>query len=247
MRGTLLLAGSGSNVALTRELVSVCTPEGAATPTVADSIGSTGGVRALIDGAIDAALISRPLHPDERRHGLEVIAYARVPVVVAAHPDVPPVQWQPADLVAVYAGRHPTWPDGQPLVVLQREPGDSGHLAVARALPEFARVDDDNAQRRRWRTVYHDAALLQAVARAPGALGLSDLATIRLQGANVAVPALAGQSPGAAALAARRWPFYKDLSVVLAPGAAAEVRRLARCFRGPLARPVLLRADALGL
>ncbi len=245
--GPWLLAGSGSNLALTRALVAACTPAGAVTPTVAESIGSTGGVRALLDGAIDGALVSRPLRPAELRSGLQVLPYARVPVVLAAHPDTPPVDWRSEDLLAAFGGQQARWPRGQPLVVFQREPGDSSHLAVARALPAFAQVDADNARTRRWRTLYHDAAMLRTVTHTPDAVGLSDLATIRLQGVAVALLTYNGVQPGAETVRQGAWPFYKDLSLILTAEAPAELRQLAACMRGPPAQPVLRRAEAVGL
>ena len=47
-------------------------------------IGSGGGIRALLDGAIDIAIVSRRLTADEREQGLVYTPFSRIPVVVAA-------------------------------------------------------------------------------------------------------------------------------------------------------------------
>ena len=74
----LHLAGSGSNLVLTRALAAAFRVHQAdARLVVHDSIGSTGAVRAVSDGAISIGLIARPLREEERALGLDVIVGTR--------------------------------------------------------------------------------------------------------------------------------------------------------------------------
>src|SRR5687768_2980829 len=104
--GPIALAGSGGNLPLTRALAEAFE---ARTPgarlVVQESIGSTGGVRAVAEGAIDVGLVSRSLRAAERGLGLETIPYARVAVVLATHPGVSDHGLTRADVLAVYDGR----------------------------------------------------------------------------------------------------------------------------------------------
>lgn len=178
---SLQLAGSGSNVPITRRLAAAFrrTHPGS-TIVVHDSIGSTGAVRAVSDRAIDIGLLSRPLRPGEAT-GLSTAAYARIAVVAAAHPDVAATTLSPATLIAAYRGETRHWPDGSKLVVIQRERGDSSQHAVAAALPEFARANERAWRRGMFRVVYSDRAMEAALLATSGAVGISDAGVINVQ------------------------------------------------------------------
>jgi len=209
----LVLAGSGSNLPVTRALAAAFATTGAAQPVVHVSIGSGGGIRALRDDAIDIALVSRALKPDERAQGLVAVPYARVPVVVGAHVSVPETGLPREKLASLYAGEIATWDDGTPLVVLQREQGDSSHAAVARVLPEFARIDAEAYQAKRWRVLYNDEAMDAALASTEGAIGLLGSGRIDPE---LAIRALEidDVEPTVERLADGSYPFSKDLSFV---------------------------------
>ncbi|MCA9701463.1 MAG: substrate-binding domain-containing protein, partial [Myxococcales bacterium] len=137
--GNLLrLAGSGSNLPLTRALADAFV---ATRPwlriRVHESIGSGGGIKAIDDQVIEIGLASRPLKEREQQLGLVAVPYARVAVVVAANPSVPVRSVAREELLDYWGKRRTHWDDGSPVVVLQREPGDSSHLAAAKAIPGF--------------------------------------------------------------------------------------------------------------
>lgn len=242
------LAGSGSNVALTRALVAACAGAiGEPAAVVEDSIGSTGGIQAVREGAVDVGLVSRPLWPHEAAAGLTVLPYARVPVVLAAHPAVPDVALRTADVVSLYTGAHKQWRDGQPVVVLQRERGDSGHAAVHRVLPALAAADAAAWQARRFRVLYYDHAMQAALLATPGSVGWFDLAAVRSQGLPLRVLAIDGVTPSPAAVAEQRYPFWKDLAFVLQGPPSPQVARLLACVAGPTGRALLVTHGALPL
>ena len=76
---------------------------------VAASIGSTGAVMAVRDGAIGVGLISRPLKNSESE-GLCVIPFASDLVVVATSPDVKVSALTSAELVKIFQGELTVWP-----------------------------------------------------------------------------------------------------------------------------------------
>ena len=76
--GTLVIAGSGSGLALLRGFVRrYQDAHPGARIEVPESIGTSGGLRALQGGAVDVALVSRPLTAAERA-GVTVTPLARV-------------------------------------------------------------------------------------------------------------------------------------------------------------------------
>lgn len=227
--GVLHLAGSGTNLPLTRALVEAFaarSPE--AHLVVYESIGSSGGVMAVYDDVVDLGLVSRPLKDREAALGVVTIPYARVPVVAAVNLGVPDAAITARELVDIYAGRKTRWSDGSPIVVLQREPGDSGHRAVGEALPEFAEADAQAYRDRRWRVILHDRAMQEALAITPGAIGLIDSGVLSLERLPLRALRLDGIEASEASVQSRRYPFSKDLAFVAVEepgGLAAEFIR----------------------
>jgi len=223
------LAGSGSNLPITRALADAFHARHPDSHVVVfDSIGSTGGVHAAYDDVVDFGLISRPLRDSEAPLHLSVAPYARVPVVVAVNLGVPDDSISLPDLLDIYAGRRRQWSDGTPIVVIQREPGDSGHDAVQNVLPEFAAVNDDAYREARWRVVDSDQAMQEALSITAGAVGIFDLGAIVLQRLPVKPLRIDDIAPSEASVQSRRYPFSKDLALVsLEPpvGAPAEFLR----------------------
>jgi len=240
----LHLAGSGSNLPITRALAEafqVARPD--LHVVVFASIGSTGGVQAAYDDVIDLGLVSRPLRPREAALGLHVTSYARVPVVVAVNLGVPDESITTAELVDIYAGRRTTWSDGTPIVVLQRERGDSSHQAVAAAVPEFEPVNEQAYREARWRVVDSDQAMQEALSITPGAVGLFDLGAIVLQRLPVRPLHIAGIEASEASVQSRRYPFAKDLAFVSVDQPGAVTAEFLRFVDGEHGRR-LMRASS---
>ena len=212
----LRLAGSGSNLPLTRALAEAFVAKRPWLQVrVHESIGSGGGVQATIDRAIDIGLISRELRPSEMDQGLEVYPYARVAVVVAANPSVPMRGVTREELLDLYAGRRTHWSDGSPVVLLKREPGDSSHHAVYAVIPEFAAVDAEAWDADRGRKLLHDRAMQEALVSTPGAVGLFDQGLATIQDLPIIVLEFEGLRPNEDAVRSGRYPIAKDLSFVV--------------------------------
>jgi phosphate transport system substrate-binding protein len=176
----LWVAGSGSNVAVAREIARRFRDVAGASVHVPESIGTSGGLQALADRAIDAALASRPLTDEEKRSGFVEHVFARVPVVPVTHPDVSVSAVSMADLMAIFRGERDRWPDGTPIVPLLREPGDSGNELLARTLPALWGVIGAAMAEDRFTICYTDREMADTLAVTPGAIGFLDVGTARL-------------------------------------------------------------------
>jgi len=217
----LHLAGSGSNLVLTRALAAAFRLQDAdARLVVHDSIGSTGAVRAAADGAIGVGLIARPLRDEERAHGLEVTPYARIPITFMAHPDVRDRDIAGSELVASLRGVHAQWHDGTPLVWLLRERGDAGTESVAARVTGFAEAQQEALATHRFRVLFHDDDMARGILGVRGALGISDLPAARAHMPTAPVLMLDGVAATCENVRLGRYPFYKDLAFVTrgAPG-----------------------------
>lgn len=242
------VAGSGSNLPLTRALAELFQAEHPGLHVVVfDSIGSTGAIHATYDDVIDLGLVSRPLRDSEAALDLFVYPYARVPVVVAVNLGVPDDSISPQDLLDIYAGRRAAWSDGSPIVVLQRERGDSSHHAVAEVLPDFEAVNDAAYREGRWRVVDSDQAMQEALSVTGGAVGLFDLGAIVLQGLPIKALQLDGIAPSEASVQSRRYPFSKDLAFVSVEHPTGAPAELLRFVDGERARRLMRRSGYIPL
>jgi phosphate transport system substrate-binding protein len=215
----LRLAGSGSNLPVTNALANAFTARRPwLSVRVFESIGSGGGIQATVDRAIDIGLISRSLKPSEESQGLVVIPYARVAVILAAHPSVPLRKITRQQLLDIYSGRQTHWDDGSPVELLKREPGDSSHLAMYGVVPELEAIDAEAWVSDRGRKVVTDRAMQEALSSTPGAIGLSDLGQTVSQDLNISVLEFEGLRPNEESLRSGEHPLFKDLSFVLPDG-----------------------------
>jgi phosphate transport system substrate-binding protein len=213
----LVLAGSGSNIALVRELAKryrAAHPD--VTLRVPESIGTGGALRALADGAIDVGLASRTLSAAERRSGLVETMLARVPIAVVVHPEATVTGVTRAELAAIYRGDRQRWPDGTPIVPLLREPGDSGNDVIAQSYPDVWAAMSDAMQAGRFTTCYTDQEMADTVDATEGAVGFLDLGTLRLTHPQIRALALDGVVPTPANALAGRYRLVKPLTFVTA-------------------------------
>lgn len=246
--GVLHLAGSGSNVPLTRALAEAFLErEAGAQIVVFESIGSSGGVMAVYDDVVDLGLVSRPLKEHESALGVLTIPYARVPVVAAVNLSVPDRSITVEALVDIYAGRKVRWSDGSPIVVLQREPGDSGHRAVGEVVPEFAAVDAAAYQSKRWRVILHDGAMQEALAMTPGAIGLLDSGALSLERLPLRALEIDLIAASEASVQSRRYPFAKDLAFVAVEEPAGLTAEFIRFAHSDEARALMRRHGYIAL
>lgn len=209
----LALAGSGSNLEVTRELAKAFAESTGHLVFVHESIGSRGAIEAMSDGMVDVGLISRPLRASEAAKGLRAHAYSRQPVLVTVNASVRDTNITRLGLVDLYAGRRKQWSDGTSIVVLQREEGDSSHRAVDRVVQGFAAVNQEAWDDQRYAVLYHDGAMREALASTPAAVGLH-AGGLPPRNAPLRALNVDGVEASPENVRSRAYPFWKDLSFV---------------------------------
>lgn len=240
----LRLAGSGSTVAPLRMAIAACQRAGQSLDVqVEQGIGSSGGLRALSDGAIDAALVSRQLAPGESKAAWAVVQYARAPVTFASLPN----GFDGSDgkiLLGLLAGHSPRWPSGLPLMWLLREPGDSGHRVMAGGNPEFAELERQARALATAQIYFHDRSMHAALLTAEGTVGIVDASAVRAEGLPLQLYRWGAVPPDAAAVASGAWPFVKPHALVYPSVLAGRLAPLLACLRSTAGREALQRVGA---
>lgn len=210
-----LVAGSGTNTLLTKVLVEAFTDRHPDIRIrVGSSIGSTGGIKAVHAGKIALALTSRPLRTEEQSWNLKSLSYARTAVVFGVNSSVPDGAVSTQDVLDIFAGRRDKWSNGDTIVVVMREEGDSGAELLMNAIPDIRSLFEKAWRAGTWRIEYRDAECNRTLERLKGAIGWSDLGSIRLGGHSIKPLKFDGRLPSAESVASGRYPLYKDLSFV---------------------------------
>ncbi|MBU6161873.1 MAG: substrate-binding domain-containing protein [Myxococcales bacterium] len=207
----LIVAGSGSVLPLAQR---VNDHMAAVSPGIAvwmpESLGSTGGIAALRDGAIDIALVSRSLSVDEQS-GLLVRPIAQAASTFFVNRDGV-TELRRADLIAIYRGELREWPDGTPIVPMLRESGDSGERTLSVHWPEVYDELQQARESRLWPIQSTDQDMAAALRDTPGAIGLLDVGLSA--GLGLQMPMIDGVRPDEATLMAGDWPLMRPLSAL---------------------------------
>lgn len=91
---------------------------------VISGLGSSGGIQAVAEGAIQFSFSSRDLKAEEKAKGLMIVPSFDSPFIfVTSHPQ-PPMLTK-ADVVAIHDGALKTWPDGKPIKPILRNKTES--------------------------------------------------------------------------------------------------------------------------
>ena len=136
--GVMLVAGSGSNIALTRRIAAEYSRQSGQKVDVPGSIGTTGAIRAIRDGAISLGLASRALTPEEKAQGLNQIRYASIGLAIVVNPSVPETDIDTRNLVQIYSGQRKTWRNGADIIALCMYEGDSTNEVLLKQVPGFS-------------------------------------------------------------------------------------------------------------
>jgi phosphate transport system substrate-binding protein len=212
---TLVFAGSGTNLPIVRVLAKAfLRSHPGITIDVPASIGSRGSIRAAADSAIAIGLISRPLQESEKRLGLDVVTYARTPLVIGVHPNVAEDNISYAELIAIYRGEKRTWRDGKTIIVLTREPGDSTIEVMTRNVPGFRKVYEESQKAKRWAVLLKDLEMNQFLAKTPNAIGFSDLGALTIEQHRIKPLRVNGVAPTFKNAHSGKYPLTKPLMFV---------------------------------
>jgi phosphate transport system substrate-binding protein len=216
--GHLVFAGSGVNLQIIRLLAEAFRkshPDEFKKIDVPATIGSTGAIQAAADGAIAVGLISRPLKEQEKKLGLTVVPYAQTAIAIATHPSVAEDGITSSELIQIYKGTKSHWQDGQQIVVLSREEGDSSILVLEKKIPRFKEMFADSNHAKFWSTLYKDQDMERVLARTPYTIGFVDTGTITAERvSSIKVLKFNSVSPTPENVSSGKYPLVKNLAFV---------------------------------
>lgn len=234
------IGGTGSALGTMRLLAAAYTrshPEVGIT--VLPSVGSRGGIKAAVSGALQLGLSARPLTEDEIKAGAVGVEYGRTPLVFAADPRTRTSGLAMQDLVDIYSGRMERWPDGTRIRLVLRPMQDTDNEAIASLSPAMREAVRAAQQRTGMYIAVSDQDAADSIEKIPGALGPSSLAQILSEKRKVKVLALNGVAPDANSIADGTYPLYKRMLLVTGPKASPAAQAFVAFVRSEAGREIL--------
>ena len=203
------------------------------------SLGSSGAIKAIPNGAIDIGLASRPMTDDERAAGAVSAEYARSPTVfaVAKTNKVSAItRQQYADILM---GKLLDWPGGTPIRPILRQMGDDNTNQVRSLLPAIATALEVADKREGLARAVTDQDAADKMESIPGAIGVSTLALIESEGRALKALALDGVEPTLPNSASGAYPLVKRFCFITTPTRSPAVQKFIDFVAAPEGRDIL--------
>lgn len=175
------------------------------------SLGSKGGVRAVLDGAIDLAVISRPLERDERNAGAQERILGATPFIFVASCDCGTDGLTLRDIADIYAGRKTEWQDGTAIRLVLRQEADSDTQAIRSMSPEMPDALEAALSREGMILAFTDKESADAVEIVPGSLGTCTLGQFLAEKRKLKILKVEGVSPSLDSVANGTYPYFKKV------------------------------------
>ena len=206
---------------------------------VLPSLGSSGGIKALMNGALDLALSGRPLKDDEKGKGAAEIEYARTPYVFVAHKKVAASAVTNRELELIYGGQMQAWPDGSRIRLVIRPEGDSDTKLLRSISPAMDQAVRSAIGRTGMNFAVTDQDSIEMVVKVPGSLGGATLSQIMTEKPPVKVLTYNGVKPDVKAMVKGRYRLSKPLYLITMNKSAAAAREFAAFVKSPAGRRIL--------
>jgi phosphate transport system substrate-binding protein len=183
---------------------------------VLPALGSSGGIRALIDGKIELAVTNREPNEKERALApLKSFTYARTPLVIAVHKDLGVTSIASDQLAALYGEGAPSFANGRRARPVLRV-SDATDTGIVKSIsPAVAAAIEAASGRRGMLDGTTDSDTADLLERTPGAFGPSTLSLIESERRPLVALAIDGVAPSLATLASGQWKLHKRLILVM--------------------------------
>jgi phosphate transport system substrate-binding protein len=190
------------------------------------SLGSTGGIKAVLAGTLDVGLSSRPLTEAERRHGLVQVEYARTPLLLVTSHQAAGVNFTLKQLASLYAGDLTSFPDGTPIRLIMRPESEIDIHMIRGLSPEMDKAVNKAQSREGMVVAVNDQDNGDILERIRGAIGWMSLGQLMSEGRQVTPLPLDNIMPSQANFASGTYPLFKSFFAVI----GAQPTPLAKSF-----------------
>jgi phosphate transport system substrate-binding protein len=205
---------------------------------VIPSLGSSGGLRALAEGALDVAVSGRPLNAEEVKQGMRVVLAMRTPfVLVTSHPK--PNGLKSADIAEIFRAQKSTWADGSLLHVILRPKSDTDTSILGGMFPGMVSAIESARTRQDVPVAATDQDNADAAERISGSLTGSTLTQIKTEQRPLRLLSIDGVTPSLEALESGAYPFSKTIYFILPAKNNPSAEAFVAFLRSPAGQAML--------
>jgi phosphate transport system substrate-binding protein len=212
---------------------------------VLPSLGSSGGVKALVHGALDVAISGRALKSEEVKDGAVAVECARTPFIFAVNRNVSKSDLTSTELEQIYKGQLLKWPDGKRIRLILRPAAETDTKIVQNISKSMEQAVIVSNTRPDMIIAVTDQETVDSVAKIPGALGGTTLAQLETEKPPLKVLSFNGIKPSLDALAMGRYPLVKPLYLVSTPRSSATALQFIQFAQSPKGRAILTASGSL--
>ncbi len=230
-------------LAIIRRVGAAFTAAGGPSVEVLQSLGTSGGLKALGAGVIDLSVASRPTTPAEAATGVVTTHLASTALAFVTRQSEPSRAVTREQLEQIFTGDLANWPEGTPVRFVRRQPSDSDWEIFETLSSGLARAVAFARTRPGVPTFINDQDHAAALERLPGAFGGLTLGQVAAEERHLRPVAIDGVLPTLAALESGAWPLVKHLFVAHSASPRPEALALVAFLRGPEAAEILGRLD----
>ncbi len=206
---------------------------------VLPSMGTPGGIKAVLDGVISLAIAGRSLNDEEQQAGVAGVEFARTPFVFVTHKNNPQEGITSDELVSIFSLKTLTWKHGGPIRLVLRPAREASSMLLKLISPEMEKAMAIALAKEGMIFASTDQDSADLVARTQGSLGTSTLTQIITEKLPIKILSLNGQMPNTKSLANGSYKLFKPLYVITSPRSSAAARRFAEYVGSAGARAII--------
>jgi phosphate transport system substrate-binding protein len=208
-------------------------------------LGSSGAVKALLAGALDIAVSSKRLKPEEAAQGARQTEYGKTPLVIVTEKNVPLTNITTQELEDIFTGKVTTWKNGELIRLVLRPEGDID-TTILRGLSSGMNSAVDASKSRFGMVIaVTDPEAYGLIVKTPGGIGASGLTSIIVERLSLKILALNGVKPSPKTLANGSYPLAKGISFVTTSRTPPAALKFIGFVHSPQGRAIAEKAGVL--
>lgn len=237
---TIKIGGTGGAMGVMKELTAAFQKKHPdISVVIIPPLGTSGGIKAVIEGALDIGLAGRPLKPDEIATGLSGTEYSASPFVFVTS-NAAGMNLTLDKIVRIYNSEIRQWPDGTRIRIILRPESDLDTIMLQGISPEIEE-SVKKARSREGMTVAltdHDSA--DMMEKLSGSFGTTTLTQIISEKRHLTVLPLNGIMPGLKTIADGTYPFFKNFYMIIGPKSSPLARGFIEFVKSEEGRDILI-------
>ena len=192
---------------------------------VLPSLGSGGGIKAVIKGVVGLSFSGRPLKEKEVKIGLKQYPYAKSPFVVVVNEINPISNVSFKQLADIYSGKTTEWPNKQHIKIVMRDERESDTEFLRSISPEVKLAVNIGLKRKGMLFAVTDQESVKLLQDFDGSIGTSTLTQIISEKLKLKALSLEGIKPTTSNVLNTSYPYFKEFRIITPEAPSNAARR----------------------